>query len=272
MAHTPKDLLQWAAELQPDVLQRTFSMFPAFSLDRPIPDGFTVGSFLDEMARVSGGFHTPRLDANPGALTDERMIDLSRRLLDMPLTPRMKFLSIDNYPNRVRDAGPAAVEHLLQELLDQGWEGIELLVCGTDRRGMLLPVPPTFGRAATLIFDIACPNFAACADISQWDNNFVCRDLLRRQNPGVRLLANIDFPGQIDCFKQLGVDGMASILSKVAAEQGPQGFTFIWPIVQLNPAPNNQVGQWDSKQYVLRDGRTLYDVMRELIFRFNPKG
>lgn len=272
MPHSPKDLLAWAAELKPDLFQRTFSMFPAVRLDRPIPDGFTVGSFLDELARVAGGYHTPRLDVNPGVLTDDQILNLSRQLLDMPLTPRLRFLSLDNYPNRVRADGPPAARRMLEGLLGQGWEGIELLNYGTDRRGMILPVPPTFDLAANIVFDVPCPAIASCGQIGLWDNNTTLRDMARRDHPDVRLLANIDFPGQIDCFKQLGPDGMAQILAKVASEQGPQGFSFIWPIIQLNPAPNNVVGQWDSTQYVLRDGRTLYSVIRDLMNRFSPKG
>ncbi len=94
MRHSPTDLVRMAAELQPDVFQRTFSMFPAVSLDRPIPEGYTIGSLLDEMARVAGGYYTPRIDANPGTLTDAQILELSARLLDMPLTPRLKFLSV----------------------------------------------------------------------------------------------------------------------------------------------------------------------------------
>lgn len=272
MAHSPNDLLRWAGEIQPDVMQRTFSMFPAFTVDRPIPDGFTVGSFLDALARSANGYHTPRIDVNPGVLSDAQILDLARRLLDLPLTPKLRFLSLDNYGNRVRQLGPEPVRRLLEGLLGQGWEGLELLICGTDRRGMLIPMPPSFGLASTLVFDIACPNFANCGDLRSWDNNTTCRDLVRRADPGARLLANIDFPGQIDCFKQLGPDGMASVLARIAAEQGPQGYSFIWPIIQRNPPPNDQVGQWDSTQYTCRDGRTLYAVIRDLATRFSPKG
>jgi len=272
MNHSPKDLLAWAAELQPDLLQRTFSMFPAVTLDRPIPDGFTVGSFLDELARVSGGYHTPRIDVNPEVLPPPNVLEMSRRLLDMPLTPKLRFVSLDNYPSLVRQAGEGTARQLLENLLGQGWEGIEVLICGSDRRGVYVPSPPTFGLASNVLFDIACPNFTACADPRGWDNNTICRDRMRAQNPGARLLANIDFPGQIDCFKQLGPDGMAAILSKIAPEQAAQGYSFVWPIVQLNPAPNNVVGQWDSTQYVLKDGRTLYQVIRDLMLRFSPKG
>jgi hypothetical protein len=271
MNHTPKDLLQWATELKPDFLQRTFSMFPLFTLDRPLPDGFTGGSFLDERARVAGAIHSPRIDINPSVLNETQILELSARLLDMPLTPHLQFLSLDNYTFYAPQKGPDACAKLLQSLLDQGWQGIELLVCGSDRRGMYRPPPPSFGKAAALVIDVPCPNFSFCAQLAQWDTNTTCRDWVRQQSPGARVLMNIDFPGQIDCFKQLGPDGMAAVLSKVAAEQAAQGFTFIWPIIQLNPAPNNVVGQWDSTQYVLSDGRRLYDVERDLMLRYNPR-
>jgi hypothetical protein len=271
MKHSPKDLLQWASEIRPDVFQRTFSMFPAVSLDRPIPDGFTVGSFLDQMARVAGGFHTPRLDVNPGVFTDDQVLQLASKLLDMPLNPRLRYLSLDNYGARVKLAGPGSLEQLLRQLLDQGWEGIELLVCGFSRTGVLFPPPPTFGKSATLVFDVPCPPYSACGQVAMWDANTTCRDLLRRSSPGARLLMNIDFPAQIDCFKQLMPDGMATIFAKVASEQSIQGFTFIWPIIQLNPPPNNSVGQWDSSQLTCSSGQTLYQVQRDLMERYNPK-
>lgn len=271
MAHTPKDLVAWAAELAPDVFQRTFSMFPAFQLDRPIPDGFTVGSFLDALANAAKAYHTPRIDLNPNVLTDDQALDLGRRLLDFSLTPKLRFLSLDNYPNREKAAGPGATQALLQGFLDQGWEGIELLVCGTDRRGVFLPTPPTFGLAANLVFDIPSPGAAVAGQLGAWDTNTTCRDLLRRSNPGAKLLMNIDFPWQIDFFKQLGADGMARLLAKVAEEQSVQGFSFIWPVLQLNPPPNDQQGQWDATSLSLSDGRTLYAVMRDLMREHNAK-
>ncbi len=269
--HTPKEVLGWAADLKPDVFQRTFSMYPAVSLDRPIPDGYTVGSFLDEMAQVAGGYHTPRIDVKPGSLTDAQILELCDRLLGMPLTPRLRFLSIDNYPSYAKQRGPDATERLLQAILDQGWEGIELLIGGTDRRGVYLPPPPTFGKAATVGYCISTPDFSSCTDLARWDNSRTGLDWVRRQNPGAKVLMNVDFPQQIDCFKQLGPEGMATIFSKVAAEQASREFTFIWPIFSANPPPNNQVGQWDSTQYVLSNGLTLYDVERDLMLRYNPK-
>jgi hypothetical protein len=270
-AHQPDDIVALAAKFQPDAFQRTFSMFPAFSIERPIPGGYTVGSLLNELSHVARGYHIPRIDAAPGVLSKDQILGLSARLLDMPLEPRIRYLSIDNFPNRFRTDGPTATSSLLGELMGQGWEGIELLVCGTNRAGQFIETPSVSGLAANLVFDVPAPGDGRCADMNGWNDNTVCRDRLRKMFPNCRLFMNIDFPWQIDCFKMLGPDMMAEVFNQVAAGQGAGGYTFIWPVLQVNPPPNDRVGQWDATILRTSAGPTLFDVELSLAQKYNPK-
>ncbi len=268
--HTPSELLRWATELQPDVFWRTFSMGPRFSLDAPLPEGYTVGSFLDALAAAAGGYHTPRIDVTPGIYTDDEILALSKQLLDMPLTPKLRFLSIDNYATYLHQNGAEHTQEFFHRVFNQGWSGLDFLVCGSGASGVYTQPPPTYGLASTVGFQLPAPAFTHCAIVMAWDTNTTCRDRVSSANPGARLFMELDAPAESDCFKQLTPDEMASVLSQVAVQQAEQSFTFVWPIIQETPDPTGP-GQWDSTQYVLRDGRTLFDVERWLMTTYNPK-
>jgi hypothetical protein len=274
--HTPSDIVTWAGDLQPDVFWRTFTMSSTFSLERDVGDGYTTGSFLDAVAKAASGYHTPRINVDPGlGVPDSQILDWSSELLDMSLTPKLQYLSIDNYVAYLAANGEDHTKQFFTEIFNQGWSGIDFLICATpaDPGAKQRAPPPCFGLASSLGYQIPKPTTPNCGVVGDWDVGTVCQGLIKQTNPGPRQFMALDEPAEGDCFKELTPDEMADVLDIIGPQQASDGFVFVWPVIHETPNGGgaNAAGQWDSSAYILKSGESLYTVEKGLMVTNNPK-
>ena len=140
---------------------------------------------------------------------------------------------------------------MFQKLKAQGWQHFAVNMVGGLHDAQGFAAIAEFGIKRELRF---APNL----------------DKLQRMkaDPSIKKhLLYIDFPQQATDFMKLTPDQRAeALVTRIAAVQQKEGFTFVWPILQ---------GVWDSTQiYTTPDGpyggASLYEVMKAAMRKYPP--
>jgi len=207
----------------------------------------TVGQFLNASTKACGCYIIPRLslyDYDKGTLFTE-----AQGLLTFPVSPQMRYLSLDNWGPFAAAHTPDEVKGMFQQLYSQGWTGIGVNECAGYWQ--------SYGYATFADF---------CVSSDSWTP--ISRQLAQIKNEssiGLRLLY-IDFPQPMLNFSALSPDEEAKVLNhNIAPAQANGGFFFVYPIMQ---------DFWNCSTHVTSQsgnfhGQSLCDLMRGLIGRYN---
>ena len=246
-------VLSQIAELKPDVLERFVSGPQNVGALVPVAPGsppMTVGQFLNASTKACRCYIIPRLslsDYDRGTLYTE-----AQDLLTLPVSPQMRYLSLDNWGPFAQGHAPDEIKGMFQRLYSQGWLGIGVNECDGYSQ--------SYGYATFSDF---------CVSTSYWrpDRNTLASILTE---PNIKLvLLYIDFPRQMADFSSLQPDREAWVLThKIVPAQSADGFLFVYPIAQDSW---NSASRFTSQQGPF-NGRSLYDVMKGLMARYDTAG
>jgi hypothetical protein len=246
-------VLSQIADLKPDVLERFVSGPQNVGALVPVAPGsppMTVGQFLNASTKACGCYIIPRLslsDYDRGTLYTE-----AQDLLTLPVSPQMRYLSLDNWGPFAQGHAPDEIKGMFQRLYSQGWLGIGVNECDGYSQ--------SYGYATFSDF---------CVSTSYWrpDRNTLASILTE---PNIKLvLLYIDFPRQMADFSSLQPDREAWVLThKIVPAQSADGFLFVYPIAQDSW---NSAACFTSQQGPF-NGRSLYDVMKGLMARYDTAG
>jgi hypothetical protein len=246
-------VLSQIADLKPDVLERFVTGPQKVDAEVPVAPGsppMTVGQFLNASTKACGCYIIPRLsllDYDKGTLFTE-----AQSLLTFPVSPQMRYLSLDNWGSFASGHTPDEIKGMFQLLYSQGWAGIGVNECNG--------YSPSYGYATFADF---------CVGASYWrpDRNSLASI---HTEPNIKLiLLYIDFPQPMTDFSVLQPDKEAMILAhKIAPAQSADGFLFVYPIQQ---------DFWNSATRLTSQGgpfkgQSLYDVMKGLMAQYNTGG
>ena len=246
-------VLKEIADLKPDVLERFVSGPQSVDALVPVAPGYppmTVGQFLNASTKACGCYIIPRLslyEYDKGTLFTE-----AQGLLNFPVSPHMRYLSLDNWGPFASNHTPDEVKGMFQRLYSQGWTGIGVNECNG--------YSPSYGYATFADF---------CVGATYWRPD---RDALAsiHTEPNIKLvLLYIDFPQPMTDFSQLQPDREAWILvHRIAPAQSEDGFRFVYPIQQ---------DFWDSASRLTSQGgpfrgHSLYGVMKGLMAQYGTGG
>lgn len=249
--YNAQDILEMISELRPQVLERYTDgpIDPEYQV--PVAPGqppMTALEFLNASVKAGapGCIITPRVslkDYEKGTF-----FETAQSLFDLPVTPRMRILSVDNWGD-FHKAGHSLeeVREMFEKLRAQGWEHIAVNMVG----GVHDPLGyPSFAEFGVLKDEGFVPDFEKL-------------DRMKALGYLEKQLLYIDFPGQVVKFKaDFGPDERADHLVNVlGGQQKAKGYIFVWPILQ---------GPWDSKDlFTTAEGKyrgaSLYEVMKQAI-------
>ena len=245
-----QQVLRNVTALKPDALERFVSGPQNADAQVPVAPGrppMTVGRFLNASTKACGCYIIPRLslfDYDKGTLFTE-----AQSLLTFPVSPQMRYLSLDNWGPFASNHTPDEVKGMFQQLYSQGWTGIGVNECSGYR--------PSYGYATFADF---------CVSTETWKpSGGQLSQIKSEPNIGLALLY-IDFPQAMLNFSSLTPDQEAKILNhNIAPAQAQQGFTFVYPIMQ---------DFWNCSTHVTSQsgdfhGKSLFDLMKGLIARYN---
>lgn len=242
--YNAQSILSMIRQLDPAVLERYTSGPLNASMQVPVCEGcqpMTVLQFLQASESETGAVIVPRLSLQ--GLTSAEVLLQAQGLIDLPLSPPLKYLSLDNYVSWASDQSPGNVTSLFQQLYAQGWVGVGVNECGGYYT--------TYGYATFA---------AACVNTSSWvpDSALISR---LSSEPGVKLvLLYVDFPGQMESFENLSADRMASVLTTLAGGQASGGYTFVYNVLQ-----NSGAAAWDSTRVETSTGESIFSVIQGLL-------
>jgi hypothetical protein len=207
----------------------------------------TVGQFLNASTKACGCYMIPRLSL--GEYDSGKLFTEARSLLTLPVSPQMRYLSLDDWGSFSANHTPTEVKGMFQQLYSQGWTGIGVNECSGYW--------PSYGYATFADFCVSTVTWKpGAAQLSQ---------IKSESNIGLRLLY-IDFPQPMHNFSSLAPDEEAKILNhNIAPAQAKSGFIFVYPIMQ---------DFWNSAAHVTSQGgnfkgQSIYDLMKALIARYN---
>jgi hypothetical protein len=262
--HTATDVLAMIEDIKPSMLERYFS--GRINLSRPVPVSpgrppMTVGEFLN--ASAAAGAHgctiMPRISLWERLDKQDSFLDTARELRNLPLSPRMTTLGLDNWGNFGKDpsVNESVVTSLFTALHEMGWEHLSINSVGGLGLG-------TFGLADMADFGtvVGSPPGAVGA-VPNWD---ALQRLQESESDHFdTILEYIDFSAQMLRFMNgSSPDQMAAaIIDNIANNtlQRRRGYHFVYPLVQ---------NFWDTTTLrTSNDGRfkgkSLYKVMCENI-------
>jgi hypothetical protein len=264
-SYTAQDILTMIRELQPDVLERytTGAMSPDMlvptSPDAGLDGGMTVLQFLqaslDACQLHDGGcYMIPRVTLDEyDAGTIYRT---TRELFGLPLTPPLRYLSLDNWTPFYGGHSECEIRNLFEALYGEGWQGLAVI---WSQPASPLIDDLTFGEVTS----------ALAKDAGNWKAfhpDFGTIKLVQSNGLG-QVLNYIDFPTQIQTFIDLlDVNQEAMALeNNYAPAQADGGFFFVYPIIQ---------GPWDAPHRMTSAdggfaGESLYEVMKQLMQTYN---
>ncbi|NYT40656.1 hypothetical protein HZY97_07805 [Sphingomonas sp. R-74633] len=238
-----EDLLGMIRKVKPDVLERFVQFRPDTDMMVPMGDGAAPMQFIPFLnaamkAGAPGAFITPKVHQND-ILSDQERIAQAQAWHDLPVTPRMKLLSLD-----VRPGHGTADDHkkMLQTFKAQGWDlGFNFAGGGQEVFGL-----GTYAQAA----------------VSKKTWEVSKKELADMDAQGIKTrLAHIDYPPGITEFGKQTPDRQAEIILKLSAEQHKYGYTFVYPVFY------GRQGYDSSKQMTSPDGPykgvTVLDVIAE---------
>jgi hypothetical protein len=236
--------------MKPDVLERFVSGPQRADAQVPVAPGsppMTVGEFLNASTKACGCYIIPRLsltDYDRGTLFTE-----AQSLLAFPVSPQMRYLSLDNWGPFASAHTAAQIKGMFQQLYSQGWTGVGVNECAGYQQ--------SYGYATFADFCVSSDSWKAIAgQLAQIRNE---------SNIGLRLLY-IDFPQPMLNFSALSPDEQAKVLNhNIAPAQAKGGFFFVYPIMQDFWNCSTRVTSAGGNFH----GQSLYDLMKGLIARYN---
>jgi hypothetical protein len=241
--YTGQDLLNMIQTVKPDVIDRLVQFKPTPDMMVPMAPGVAPMKFVDFLnaaikAEAPGGFITPKVHQND-IITDDERIAEAQAWRDFPVTPRMKFLSLDVRPEQGTDADHKA---MLEKFKAMGWDlGFNFAGGGQDVFGL-----GTYAQAAVS---------KVTWEVSQ-------KELADMDAQGIKTrLAHIDYPPGITAFGKLTPDQQADIILKLNKQQHELNFTFVYPVFygRQNYDASKQVTSPDGPY----KGATVLDVIAE---------
>jgi hypothetical protein len=243
-------VLSQIADLKPDVLERFLTGPQNVDALVPVAPGsppMTAGEFLNLSMKACSCYIIPRLslfDYDSGKLFDE-----AKSLITLPISPKMQYLSLDEWGTFSQNHTPDEIKGMFQQLYSQGWAGIGVNECNG--------YSPSYGYATFSDF---------CVAASDWRPNArVLSSIMTEPNIELALLY-IDFPQPMLNFSTLQPDEEAKMLAqRIAPAQSAGGFFFVYPIAQ---------DFWNSSARLTSPtspfkGHSLYYVMKGLMARYD---
>ncbi|HKT21184.1 MAG TPA: hypothetical protein VJR06_00980, partial [Nitrososphaerales archaeon] len=254
--YTPQDVLNILTDLQPDTLHRYIARTAAQDPNAIVPGSdpaMTVTEFVQASMDASGSVVIPKTtfedyDSDPQSFFQQTM-----SLLDLPVNPSFEFLSIDNWETFTGAHGAESVQLLasiVDNLRSQGWKGIEAGACGA-------PGIPS-GLTDFSLF---------CVDGTTWEPEYGILSEVEQIPSNKAFQLSIDYPQPIQAFAALPPDRQEQLVTGYASAQGSKGFNFIYPIIMYNSGTFTL--NYDSTKQVTSSGKSMYDVMKSLMAKYN---
>jgi hypothetical protein len=236
--------------LKPDALERFVSGPQNLNANVPVAAGsppMTVGKFLNASTKACQCYIIPRLSL--AGYDSGKLFTEARSLLTFPVSPPMRYLSLDDWGSFSSNHSAVEVKGMFQQLYSQGWTGIGVNECSGYW--------PSYGYATFADF---------CVSTDSWKPGVAQLSQIKSEsNIGLRLLY-IDFPQAMLNFSALSPDEEAKVLNhNIAPAQAKGGYFFVYPIMQ---------DFWNSATHVTSQsssfkGESIYDLMRVLMTRYN---
>jgi len=257
--YNAQQIIQMISTLKPDVLERYVSDNIQPNALVPVAKGsqqMTVAQFLNASMSACAAencYIIPRLGL--GLYDKGKLFSTSEALLSMPVYPKMRLVSLDDWANFSTTHTPQQIISMFQQLYAQGWSGIGVNDCG----GYFT----AYGYASWADFGIHTK-----PGRSIWTPALSTLTLIQSDHSIKRALLYIDFNSQMLPFNNtLTPDQEAAVLAyNLTATQATFGITFVYPILQ---------DFWNSFQHVTSQnspwkGASLFTVQDELIAQYNP--
>lgn len=257
--YNAQQVLAMISYLKPNVLERYISN--GFNPDQKVPVAsgeppMTILQFLNASLQACAPedcYMIPRIsldDYSSGKLYNE-----SLQFLNLPVYPKIRFLSLDDWSQFSQRHSQAQVQAMFQTLYAQGWEGIGVNDAGGYYSAYGYASFVDFGITTNTVHNPWTPNAGTLAKI--------------KADPSIkRALLYIDFPDQMIPFNSsLTADEEASVLTyNVTSVQSNENFTFVYPIIQ---------SFWDSTLHITTKnstwgGASIYRVEKKLMDEYNP--
>ncbi len=254
--HNAEDAIAMISQLKPDALER-YTNGP-LDPDQMVPTApgdkkMNVAQFLNASMEACSCYIIPRVDS----YSAEQILSDARKLRSLPISPKMEYLSIDNWKSFYDSVhgNKVVIANLFKSLYAQGWKGVGVNECEGYET--------TYGYAS-----FADP----CINVNSWTPNYGQIEKIEQEPNIKKLIFYIDFPGQVRNFENLSNDKEAQILTSLAYNQSKYSYALDYNIYQVGPENIN----WDAQTRFtskngLFDGASIYEVMNQLMDKYNSK-
>jgi hypothetical protein len=211
-----QQVLALISDLKPDVLQRYITGAQNPDALVPVASGslpMTAKDFLQASVDANKSVLIPRISLDE--YDAGTFFQTSMNLLNFPLEPPMRYLSLDNWHPFSSAHTKPQITGMFQQLYGQGWWEIGV----NDAGGYF----PDYG-------------YAYWADVNTDLTTYLPRtdDLSQAQSETnlKRFFAIIDFPNTMRQFQALSPDTQADVLTSLASNQSNYNYTLLYNILQ----------------------------------------
>ena len=183
-----QDILNMIEELKPDVLSRFSTGMPRLNADIDMGPGAPPMKFADYLtaamkAGAPGCIMTSKVHLD-NIWRDEYRMNSSRALRDMPVTPQLTELDLDNY---FTNASEEKQNSFFAELRSMGWQRLVFNFAGREHKEKKL--------------EFADYGLVPISPRRNWE---IGKSILEKvKSRGVRPLTHIDYPLAMGEFKKL---------------------------------------------------------------------